>query len=143
MLFLPPIASRSTTSSTATASAGGNSGSTERGVKSPGAISCLPILTTDARFNPRRRESAKRIPLREAMGLAEGRAAVIYHHNTRFKGGHRNEILCWKHHLPRGTMAYWWRRWSNRTFFIINPDNGMRQRLHEFVDRWGDRGVLV
>ena len=100
-------------------------------------------LFPDARFNPRRRESAKRIPLSEAMGLAEGRAAVIYHHNTRLKGGHTNETLCWKHHLPRGTMAYLWRRWSNRTFFVINPDDGMRRRLHEFVDRWGDRGVLV
>lgn len=100
-------------------------------------------LFPDARFNPRQKESAKRIPLYEAMALAEGRAAVIYHHNTRFKGGHRNEILCWKHHLPRGTLAYWWRRWSNRTFFIINPDNGMRRRLHEFVDRWGDRGMLL
>lgn len=100
-------------------------------------------LFPDARFDPTGSKNAKRIPLREAMGLAEGRAAVIYHHNTRYKGGHLNEILCWKHHLPRGTMAYWWRRWSNRTFFIINPDNGMRRRLHEFVDRWGDRGELV
>ena len=100
-------------------------------------------LFPDARFNARRRESAKRIPLFEAMGLAEGRAAVIYHHNTRFKGGHVNEIRCWKYHLPYRTMAYYWRRLSNRTFFIINPDDEMRWRLHEFVDRWGDLGVLV
>ena len=40
-------------------------------------------------------------------------------------------------------MAYYWRRLSNRTFFIINPDDEMRRRLHEFVERWGDLGVLV
>lgn len=100
-------------------------------------------LFPDARFNPRRRESAKQIPLFEAMGLAEGRAAVIYHHNTRFKGGHDNEILCWMNHLPYDTKAYYWRRLSNRTFFIINPDQEMRRRLDEFVDRWAGRGVLV
>jgi len=100
-------------------------------------------IIPDDRFNPRRQESAKRIPLFEAMGLAEGRAAVVYHHNTRLKGGHLNEILCWKRHLPPGTMAYYWRRVSNRTFFIINPDDEMRQRLHEFVNRWSDRGKLV
>ncbi|MXX34092.1 MAG: hypothetical protein F4106_08315 [Gemmatimonadetes bacterium] len=100
-------------------------------------------LFPTARFNPRRKESAKRIPLDEAIALAEGRAAVIYHHNTRFKGGHVNEILCWKHHLPSGTLAYYWPRVSNRTFFIINPDDDMRRRLHDFVGRPRDLGVLV
>ncbi|MDE2974197.1 MAG: hypothetical protein OXU64_05650 [Gemmatimonadota bacterium] len=100
-------------------------------------------LFPDARFDPRRRESTKRIPLFEAMGLADGRAAVIYHHNARHMGDHANEIRCWKYHLPYGTMAYYWRRLSNRTFFIINPDNYIRRRLHEFMDKWGDRGVLV
>lgn len=79
----------------------------------------------------------------EAMRLAEGRSAVVYHHNARLKGGHINEILCWKNHLPKGTMAYFWRRVSNRTFFIINPDDEIRRRLHEFENRWGDRGELV
>ncbi len=100
-------------------------------------------LVPDASFNPKRQESAKRIPLDEARALGEGRTAVIYHHNTRRKGGHLNEILCWKRHLPYGTMAYYWRRVSNRTFFIINPDEEMRRRLHEFEKRWGDRGELV
>lgn len=100
-------------------------------------------LVSDARFRPAEKENAKRIPLSEAMALAEGRTAVIYHHNTRYRGGHRAEILCWKNQLPNGTLAYYWRRWRNRTFFIINPDAETRRRIREFEKRWGDRGELV
>lgn len=100
-------------------------------------------LVSDARFRPARKENAKRIPLSEAMALAEGRTAVIYHHNTRYPGGHRVEILCWKNQLPYGTLAYYWRRMSPRTFFIINPDAETRRRIREFERRWGDRGELV
>ena len=100
-------------------------------------------LVPDARFRPARKVDAKRIPLSEVMALAEGRTAVTYHHNTRYRGGHRAEILCWKNQLPYGTLAYYWRRVSNRTFFIINPDADIRRRLREFEKRWGDRGELV
>ena len=100
-------------------------------------------LVADDRFRPARKVDAKRIPLSEAMALAEGRTAVIYHHNTRRRGGHRAEILWWKHQLPDGTLAYYWRRVSNRTFFIINPGGELRRRLREFEKRWGDRGQLV
>ena len=100
-------------------------------------------LTPDARFRPTEAVNAKRIPLSEAMALAKGRTAVIYHHNTRYRGGHRAEILCWKNQLPYGTLAYYWRRVSNRTFFVINPDGEIRRRLREFEKRWGDRGELL
>ena len=100
-------------------------------------------LVPDDRFRPARKVDAKRIPLSEAMALAEGRTAVIYHHNTRRRGGHRSEILWWKDQLPDGTLAYYWRRVSNRTFFVINPDAETRRRLREFERRWGDRGELV
>ena len=39
-------------------------------------------LYPDDRFRPRRKVNAKRIPLYEAKELAEGRTAVIYHHNN-------------------------------------------------------------
>ena len=68
---------------------------------------------------------------------------MIYHHNTRRPSGHLNEIRWLKNQLPGGTMAYYWRRLSNRTFFVINPDDEIRWRLLEFVNRWGDRGQLV
>lgn len=100
-------------------------------------------LVPNDRFKPTWRVNAKRIPLAEAIALAEGRTAVIYHHNSRRRGGHLKEIHGWKDQLPEGTMAYYWRRVSNRTFFIINPDAEIQRRLLEFVNRWGDRGQLV
>ncbi len=100
-------------------------------------------LLRDDRFNPARQVSAKSIPLAEAMDLAEERTAVIYHHNSRKRGGQIREIQWWKHQLPKDTMAYYWRRVSNRTFFVINPDGEIRQRLRQFEARWGDRGQLV
>ncbi len=100
-------------------------------------------LVPNDRFKPGRKENAKRIPIDEAIALAEGRIAVIYHHNGRRCGGHLNEIQWLKDQLPAGTMAYYWRRVSNRTFFIINPDDDIRGRLREFATRWGDHGKLV
>ena len=100
-------------------------------------------LVPNDRFRPTRKESMKGIPIAEAIALAEGRTAVIYHHNSRRPGGHLNEIRWLKSELPRGTMAYYWRRVSNRTFFVINPHDGIRRRLREFEKRWSDRGQLV
>ena len=100
-------------------------------------------LVPNDRFRPAKHVNAKRIPVVEAIALAEGRTAVIYHHNSRSRGGHLNEIRWLKNQLPDCTIAYYWRRVSNRTFFIINPSNEIRRRLGEFVERWGDRGHLV
>jgi hypothetical protein len=41
-------------------------------------------LCEDDKFNPGRIKDWKRIPLSEARALAEGRTAIIYHHNTRW-----------------------------------------------------------
>ena len=100
-------------------------------------------LVLDDRFRPTHEVNTKRIPLAEAKELAEGRTAVIYHHNSLRPGGQREEIRYWKNQFPDGTMAYYWRRVSNRTFFVINPDDEIERRLRDFVNRWGDRGELV
>ena len=100
-------------------------------------------LIPNDRFRPTRQVSAKRISFAEAMALAEGRTAIIYHHNSRHRGGHLDEIRWLKNELPARTIAYYWRRVSNRTFFVINPGNELQRRLDEFVKRWGNRGQLV
>lgn len=100
-------------------------------------------LVPDDCFLPTRKVSAKRIPIVEAKALAEGRTAVIYHHNSRRPGGQLEEIQWLKDQLPPGTMAYYWRCVSNRTFFIVNPDEQIRRRLLEFETQWGNRGKLV
>ena len=100
-------------------------------------------LFPDDRFRPTHRESAKRMRLAEATALAAGRAAVIYHHNTRRQGGHAQEIRWWMDQLPGCTSAFYWRRWSNRTFFIVNADDEIECGLQRFVQRWGDHGQLL
>lgn len=45
--------------------------------------------------------------------------------------------------LPGCTCAYYWRRWSNRTFFIVNADDEIERRLMRFVERWSDHGRLL
>ena len=100
-------------------------------------------LFADAQFDFGKRENAKRIPLAEVMALAEGRTAIVYHHNGRRQGGHIPEINDWMSRIPGCAFAWYWRRWSNRTFFIINPDPEMECRVERFVERWRGAGELV
>jgi len=82
------------------------------------------------------KKSWKQIPLSEVQALASGRTAVIYHHNTRRAGGHAKEIQFWLGMLGRETLALYWRKVSNRTFFIIHPTREMKQRIGNFVEQW-------
>lgn len=103
-------------------------------------------LREDRVFNPGTKEHWKGLPLREAKALAEGRTAIIYHHNTRNKGTHKEEIAYWIRQLDDDTRAiYWSGRGSgtNRTFFIINPAKGMLDRLQDFVDKWRPNAELI
>ena len=99
-------------------------------------------LTSKENFIPTRKRSAKSIPVCEAKALADGSTAVIYHHNTR-QCAHCKEIRHWMSELPGCTRAWYWRRWSNRTFFIINPDDRMECQLKEFARRWKMCGKLL
>ena len=100
-------------------------------------------LVSDDCFKPATKRDAKRIPLAEALSLAEGRAAIIYHHNGRRPGGHHREIREWADRLPGCRFAWYWRRASNRTFFIINPDSETEHLLMLFAERWRDCGQLI
>ena len=101
-------------------------------------------LYPDADFCPTQKESAKRIPLYEAKTLAQAqRPVVIYHHNTRRKGGHHKEIEYWMEQLPGCAHAYYWRRWSNRTFFVLNAGEDIHNRLVAFAERWKPHGELI
>ena len=100
-------------------------------------------LYDDARFKPERKENAKRIPLAEVAALAEGRTAIVYHHNGRRRGGQYLEIDAWMSRIPGCALAYYWRRWSNRTFFFVNPDPEIVCRIERFAERWRGTGYLV
>lgn len=96
--------------------------------------------------DPKRRRVktfGKSIPLEEARSLAEGRVAVIYHHNTRRKGGHTAEVSHWLEQFGSGAMAVRANAWSCRTFFILNPDEEIRQRAAAFARDWRDHRVSL
>ena len=100
-------------------------------------------LYPDDLFKPTQKINAKRIPLLEAQELSAGRAAVIYHHNTRRKGGHPAEIRDWMSKLSDCEFAFRFKRWSPRTFFIVNPDEEIQHHLIEFAQRWSEHGCLL
>jgi hypothetical protein len=96
--------------------------------------------------NPKRRgrkQFGKQMPISEAKTLAAGRTAVIYHHNTRFKGGHSAEIEHWLSQLGDNAMAIKANAYSCRTFFILNPDQSIRDRIGTFCDRWSGHSVSL
>ena len=99
-------------------------------------------LCEDDNFSYGRVASWKRLPLSEARALAEGRTAVLYHHNTRRKGGHALEIDYWVERLGEATRALRWRAFSNRTFFIVNPSPCISARLESFAKDWAPEASL-
>lgn len=100
-------------------------------------------LVDDAPERLRLRQHAKQISLREALALAVDRPAVIYHHNTRFKGGHDREVDHWLTHLGGRALAIRATAFSCRTFFIVNPDEETQRRAEEFCARWAAAKVRL
>jgi hypothetical protein len=100
-------------------------------------------LCDDTRFHPERTSCWKRMPLHEAKALADGRSAILYHHNSRFKGGHRAEVLHWAGRLGEDTIALYWRPYSNRTFFIVRPTAALAARARTFADIWAPHVELL
>ena len=100
-------------------------------------------LCMNDRFASGRRKDWKRMPLKEAEELANGRSVIVYHHNSRFPGGHRAEILHWMNVLPRCSMALYWRRISNRTFFVMTDRPEIEERIVHFAQRWKPNVDLV
>ncbi len=99
-------------------------------------------LCRDEDFRPGTREMWKRIPCSEVAKLADGRTAVIYHHNTRRKGGHLEEIKDWKEAIG-ASFAVRVRHFSVRTFFVINPMEGALARAKDWCKRFSDKVELI
>lgn len=99
-------------------------------------------LRLDDKFRYAARKDWKRLPLSEALRLCDGgRPAVFYHHNNRTKK-HCEQIRDWKNHFPGQVHAYYWRKFSNRTFFVVNADRLMVDALKEFAEVWHPNGEL-
>ncbi|MFD2676003.1 hypothetical protein [Camelimonas lactis] len=96
--------------------------------------------------DPRRRGKSKfgkQIPVAEALALAHGRSAVIYHHNTRRAGGHDAEVDHWLQQLGPHTLAVRATSHSCRTFFVLNPDAEIQERASRFCNQWSKHGVRL
>ena len=89
------------------------------------------------------RKFGKQMPISEATALATGRTAVIYHHNSRFPGGHELEIDHWSRQLGPDTVAARANAFSCRTFFIVSPTNTIGQRAQSFAENWGKHRVSL
>jgi hypothetical protein len=99
-------------------------------------------LCLDETFSPGEAKRWKRMPLSEAHRLAERQTAIIYHHNSRFKGGHEAEIDYWVPLLGKSTLAMKYSAYSARTFFIVNPDREIGGRLSTFTELWQPKARL-
>lgn len=88
-----------------------------------------------------RKDFGKQIPLGEIAELATGRPVVVYHHNTRLKGGHNQEVASICRRLGTGTVAVRSRAYSPRTFFLVNGDADLVWRASDFCRRWADHLV--
>ena len=94
-------------------------------------------LRERTKFSPGQRRSGKSICEDEALSLAaNGRPVVVYHHNTKRRGGHGAEVRYWQGRLGGGTCAVRWRCISPRTFFILNCTEELRGRAEQWCERW-------
>lgn len=85
----------------------------------------------------------KSLPLCEGLSLSQGRPAILFHHNTRFSGGHKSENRYWCERLGKGTLALNWRAFGSRTFFLVNFDRVLQNRVKVFANSWGPKVDLT
>ncbi|MGJ0533717.1 hypothetical protein [Methylocystis sp.] len=100
-------------------------------------------LTTDDEQRRRTPSFGKQIPLNEVLALCEGRTAIVYHHNSRFKGGHDAEVDHWRRAIGRPTIAVRANAFSCRTFFVINADAEIAERTRDFCEKWKNNKIRL
>ncbi len=100
-------------------------------------------IIDDSEHRRSQQSFGKQIPISEVRALASGRSAVVYHHNTRFKGGHDEEVDHWIGLLGVNTIAVRANAFSCRTFFIVNPDEELETRTVEFCMKWAGHKVRL
>jgi hypothetical protein len=112
----------------------------------------LVLLDPDNGLQPEgfRPASAKAIKSASFADLSRFRRAdrtlIVYHHHTRRKGGHADEILYNAHRLRTHGFervdALRANRYSPRAFFILNATDEIRKRAVAFARAWGDQRVI-
>lgn len=100
-------------------------------------------LVDDARERRNRKNFGKRVPVSETRMLAQNRTVVVYHHNSRFRGGHDAEVDHWISELGLDALAVRATAYTCRTFFILNPDEEIKERVRSFCYRWRNAKVRL
>lgn len=95
-------------------------------------------------FNPGARKAGKSISIAELQALnAPGRALIVYHHQTRLRGGHSFELQHWGSRLREAGFhhvdALRASPYSARAFFLLNADDHMREQAVKLSHLWGER----
>jgi hypothetical protein len=85
----------------------------------------------------------KQIPVEEVRALANGRCAIIYHHNTRRQGGHDAEVNYWLKEIGLPALAVRAKARSPRTFFVFNPGPEIVARVRQFCEKWANLSVFL
>ena len=98
-------------------------------------------IIDDANWRRGRAKFGKQMPLAEVQELAKGRCAVIYHHNTRRRGGHDAEVDHWLGEVGTPGLAVRATAYSPRTFFVLNPNEEIEARIDVFCQQWADLKV--
>ncbi len=91
-----------------------------------------------------RRVAGKSVTIDEIRDLQENtRPMVIYHHQTRFPGGHSAEIHALATRLKENGLqvsgALRAKPWSPRVFFIVNGDNELHDRAKNLAECWKNK----
>jgi hypothetical protein len=97
------------------------------------------IATERLRLTERR--AGKSVTIEEIKELQQsGRAMVVYHHQTRRKGGHHSEIRDLTTRLRKSGLrvsgALRAKPWSPRAFFILNGDRELCDRAKSVAGVW-------
>ena len=96
-------------------------------------------LRDDDRVLTGTKKNWKGIAISEAVALSHGKTGVIYHHNTRRKGGHDLENIYWLDRFKEmgiEATSVRFRRGSGRTFFILNPTALHFKNIESFCQLW-------
>lgn len=73
---------------------------------------------------------------------ADGRSLIVYHHQSRFSGGHHTEFRALTERLTvagflvNGALRA--KPWSPRLFILIGCENRVCERARNIADRWGE-----
>lgn len=93
------------------------------------------------RFRPRRKTAVKSVTFDDLASLKrKNRTLIVYHHQTRRKGGHLAEIEYQvgrlRGHGHRRVDVLRAKPYSPRTFFLLDGSNVIRQRAAKLAMHW-------